>query len=72
LIKRVIENLVGNAIKHIHKGGEVSIIIGTNDSLSRIAVSDTGEGIPEEYHDKIFEKFGQVKSRQGEKVLHTL
>lgn len=71
LIKRVIENLLGNAVKYTPEGGEVRITIATNDSQSRIAISDTGEGIPEEYHDKIFEKFGQVKSWQEGKQYST-
>ncbi len=71
LIKRVIENLVGNAVKYTPEGGKVIVTIETNDSQSRIAISDTGVGIPEEYHDKIFEKFGQVKSRQKGKKYST-
>ena len=28
----------------------------------RVSVSDTGPGIPSEFHEKIFEKFGQVEA----------
>jgi len=65
LIRRVIANLVGNAMKYTPKGGEVRITVESDKLQSRIAVSDTGAGIPKEYHDKIFDKFGQVKSRQA-------
>jgi len=62
-IKQVLNNLIGNAIKFTHKG---EIIVTANfvsqidDLLTiRIAVKDTGIGIPEEKHKKLFEKFTQ-------------
>ena len=36
-----------------------------------MTVADTGEGIPAEYHSHIFEKFGQVASRQGGRSMST-
>ena len=71
LIGRVITNLVGNAVKHTPEGGEVTITVESDELQSRIAVSDTGAGIPREYHNKIFDKFGQVKSRQEGKKYST-
>ncbi len=35
------------------------------------SVSDTGEGIPVEAFGRIFEKFGQVESRQGGRMMST-
>ena len=35
------------------------------------SVRDTGEGIPAEAFERIFEKFGQVASRQGGRVMST-
>ncbi|MBI3922932.1 MAG: hypothetical protein HY318_16040 [Armatimonadetes bacterium] len=32
---------------------------------------DTGEGIPEEYYDRIFEKFGQVETRKSGRKMST-
>lgn len=62
-IKQVLNNLIGNAIKFTHKG---EIVVTTNfvsqidDVLTiRIAVKDTGIGIPKEKHKKLFEKFTQ-------------
>ena len=71
LIRRVIANLVGNAVKYTPKGTEIRITVESNELQSRIAVSDNGAGIPKEYHDKIFDKFGQVKSRQEGKKYST-
>ncbi|MFN3550294.1 MAG: ATP-binding protein [Endomicrobiia bacterium] len=63
LLERVYINLIGNAIKFTPEGGEITVGVEENESLVRSYVKDTGEGIPKEYLDKIFEKFGQVKGK---------
>jgi two-component system sensor histidine kinase/response regulator len=60
LIRRVFINLIGNALKFTPKGGEVMVTVSASDGLAKAEVCDTGIGIPEEYHERIFEKFGQV------------
>lgn len=57
----VINNLISNALKFTNAGD--SIYISTFRSQDRLCVSvnDTGIGIAEEYRDKIFDKFVQVK-----------
>jgi len=64
LIRRVFVNLIGNALKFTPKGGEVIITASASDGLARAEVHDTGIGIPEEYHERIFEKFGQIETGQ--------
>ncbi|HAX61974.1 MAG TPA: hypothetical protein DCX95_05405, partial [Elusimicrobia bacterium] len=63
LIERVLINLVGNAIKYTPTGGKVTISAKENNTDIQIAVIDTGEGIPSEYLDRIFDKFQQVTGR---------
>lgn len=68
LIRRVIANLVGNAYKWVPKQGKVLVKVSQVAHLVRVEVIDNGRGIPAEYHQKIFEKFGQVdgdKKRAG-------
>jgi len=60
LIRRVIENLVGNAIKFTAASAEIRISILTNDQEVRVIVEDNGPGIPAKYHKRIFELFGQA------------
>jgi signal transduction histidine kinase len=62
LIRRVFINLISNALKFTPKGGEVTITAAASDGLARAEVRDTGIGIPEEYHERIFEKFAQVEA----------
>jgi NtrC-family two-component system sensor histidine kinase KinB len=65
LLERVLINLVGNAIKFTPEGGKVEV--GVEDLEDRVLfyVKDTGEGIPPEYLDKIFDKFQQLHSTQS-------
>ncbi len=76
---RALVNLAGNAIKFTQPGGTVRIsarIAPSNGphleaSAALFSVSDTGEGIPCEYMDRIFEKFGQVENRTAGRKLST-
>jgi len=61
LIRRVIANLVGNALKFSPQGGEVHLEVARASAGAEIRVRDTGEGISPEYHQRIFEKFGQAR-----------
>jgi two-component system, sensor histidine kinase and response regulator len=64
LIRRVFINLISNALKFTPQGGEVMVMVtvSASDGLARAEVRDTGIGIPEEYHERIFEKFGQIEA----------
>ncbi|MBN2407038.1 MAG: HAMP domain-containing protein [Elusimicrobia bacterium] len=60
LIKRVIINLVGNALKHTHRGGRITMAAREHEGELEAEVTDTGVGIPEGMTKKIFDKFQQV------------
>jgi signal transduction histidine kinase len=60
ITRRVLGNLLQNALKFTRDDGRIRITVGRKDSMARLEVTDTGPGIPAEYHGKIFEKFGQV------------
>jgi signal transduction histidine kinase len=63
LIRRVINNLLTNAIKHSPEGGIISIVTTGHDDHISFAVTDQGPGIARQYHTMIFEKYGQVNAR---------
>ena len=71
LVTRIIANLVGNAVKFTPEGGQISVSVEKYEKEARFRVADTGYGIPREYHQKIFEKFGQVETRQQRKMYST-
>ena len=64
LIERVINNLVGNAIKFTPEEGTITISMKDKQDRVEISVIDTGEGIPKEFINKIFDKFGQVTGQR--------
>lgn len=68
LTSRVIANLISNALKFTPAEGRVQISVSARGDEAMVSVSDTGRGIPPEFHERIFEKFGQVEAR---KVRHS-
>jgi len=57
LIQRVLENLVGNALKYTPAGGTVSISMQRKDEAVGVSVADTGSGISQEALPHIFDRF---------------
>jgi signal transduction histidine kinase/putative methionine-R-sulfoxide reductase with GAF domain len=62
LVKQVVINLSGNAIKFTPEGGNVYLAVHSEGSMVRVIVQDTGVGIPMDHLDKIFDRFYQVDS----------
>ncbi len=67
LMERVIMNLVSNAIKFTPSEGRVDVIGQDFPDRIQITVADTGQGIPPDYLDKVFDKFQQVGMGSDEK-----
>jgi len=62
----VLANLLANAIRHTPAGGRVVARLRQTANGARFEVQDTGEGIPAQYQERIFDRFFQVPgSRQG-------
>lgn len=57
----VVSNLVNNALRYTSSGGCVRIVATRQADHLRIAVADTGKGIPADQLEHIFEKFVQVQ-----------
>ncbi len=64
LLRRVIENLLSNALKFTPCEGKVEFLCLKNKNILEISVSDTGRGIPGDKLDKIFEKYVQVSGNE--------
>jgi signal transduction histidine kinase len=65
LIQRVLENLVGNALKHTPVGGKVTILARTRADGVGVSVSDTGKGIPDEALPHVFDRYFQGQREAG-------
>jgi two-component system, NtrC family, sensor histidine kinase KinB len=64
----VVSNLLSNALNYSHEGGQVSIGVSSRQNARaegpdtvQVAVTDTGPGIPEEFRERVFEKFFRVE-----------
>ena len=59
-LRQVLGNLIENAVKYSPEDGAVRVSAAAANGAVRIAVRDTGPGIPREQQTRIFEKFGRV------------
>ncbi len=68
-IEQVFNNLLSNAVKFSYPGSTVDVAVTQVKDNVQIAVTDEGQGIPEEELDKLFKPFGRttVQSTGGEK-----
>ena len=68
-LRQVIWNLLSNAIKFTPKRGKVTIKLDCVESLARLSVRDTGEGISAEFLPYVFDRFrqaeGSISRKQG-------
>ncbi|GAB4574228.1 MAG: hypothetical protein Kow0077_19710 [Anaerolineae bacterium] len=70
-IERVLLNLVDNALKFTPAGGRVTVrayLPGESSvpqGLVRVEVADTGPGVPDEYKDRLFNRFVQIENSHG-------
>jgi signal transduction histidine kinase len=70
LLRRVVANLLGNALKFTPADAAIRLRALGSDGGFRVEVQDGGPGIPEEFRGKIFDKFGQVEARE-QKAKHS-
>jgi signal transduction histidine kinase len=62
-LRRVLVNLVSNAVKFTRKGGRVDIHGAREGHMMRVSVSDTGVGVPPEDLPRLFDKYEQASTR---------
>jgi signal transduction histidine kinase len=61
----VFSNLVANALRHTARGGAVTLSAAPAGLAVRFEVADSGEGIPPEYLDRVFDRFFSVPGRKA-------
>ncbi len=59
-LRRVLDNLLGNALKFTPAGGKVTLTLYREGDFLRLEVTDTGIGIPEDQLERVFIRFYQV------------
>src|SRR5258708_11489944 len=64
-LRRALCKLVSNAIKFTPAGGSIKVTAQLDGEMTRLAVSDTGVGIPPEEQARVFEAFTRVRPYSG-------
>jgi two-component system, OmpR family, sensor kinase len=59
-IEQVIENLAANALRHTHEGGTIEFSARAGHAMAVLLVTDSGDGIPPEHLQHVFERFYKV------------
>jgi two-component system phosphate regulon sensor histidine kinase PhoR len=67
-LKRMLLNLINNAIKYNRRGGWVRVSLEQDDGVVVLKVADNGRGIPQEGLDKLFDRFYRVPDQEGRVV----
>ena len=68
LIYRLVYNLVENAIKYNHSGGQVTVTAYKEQKHNYLSVADTGSGIPKELRERVFEPFFRIDKSRSRKL----
>ena len=71
VIVRVFVNLLGNAVRHTPPEGKIRVKAAVTAGEVAVRISDTGEGIPPEFLERIFEKFAQVEPHKTRRSYST-
>jgi signal transduction histidine kinase len=61
-IQGAILNIIDNSLKYSKRPSEIRILLSRNNKNVFIEITDNGPGIPEEYQDKVFDKFFRIPS----------
>lgn len=64
-IKRVIINLISNAIKHNEKGTQITVSASCANEIIQISINDNGKGIPKKDQKKVFQRYPFGKGKVG-------
>ena len=68
MIDELLFNLIDNAIKYNKDNGCVTVSLNKERGLCKISVTDTGIGIPQEHHNRLFERFYRVDKSRSKKT----
>jgi two-component system sensor histidine kinase/response regulator len=61
LLRRVLENLFDNALRHAPEGSSITLHATRNDDAVELRVSDAGAGLSAEQKEKVFERYAQLE-----------
>lgn len=65
LLRQMVGNLLDNAIRHADPGGIVTATLERSAGTATLRISNDGDGIPAEHHDRVFERFVRLGNSEG-------
>jgi heavy metal sensor kinase len=65
LLRRMLSNLLGNALTYTPRGGSVDVSLAKAEDGVVLRVADTGPGIPPEDRERVFERFVRLDPARG-------
>jgi PAS domain S-box-containing protein len=68
---QVVTNLLNNAVKYSPDGGEIRVRSQLTGSQTLVSVSDQGQGIPEDYITRIFERYERYEASATSRIMGT-
>ena len=68
LLRRVIINLVSNALKYTPERGAITVTVGEQDGAATFSVADNGYGISKEDQEHLFTKFYRTRGADGKRT----
>jgi two-component system, sensor histidine kinase and response regulator len=71
LLRRVLENLLENALRYAPKGSRITVSARTHGEAVELRIADEGQGVPVELRDSIFERFVQLATSKDRMVPRT-
>jgi two-component system sensor histidine kinase BaeS len=63
--RRVLGNLVSNALRHTSSGGSITLLVGAEGTSGHIEVADTGSGMNPAFAERAFDRFGKGPDSPG-------
>jgi len=70
MLRRVLSNLLDNAVRHTPAGGYVEVTLGEADERARITVENSGADIPQELLTRLFDRFYRADQARSESREH--
>ena len=67
-LRQAIGNLIDNGLKYTPRHGSVRTVLSSSSNQATIRIEDNGIGIPEEYLDRIFERFFRVDKARSREI----
>ena len=62
-LEKILSNLLSNALKFTPRGGHIDVSLDVIDNQVKIAVADSGKGIPQEQLENVFKRFYQLDNQ---------